>query len=259
MNFQCNVCGVEVKGCPIENIDREIASCPECHSTVRIRSIIHCLSMALFKRSILLPEFPVDAEIVGIGLSDSLGYAIRLAKKFSHTNTYYHQEPFFDICAPVGDRRASCDFLISSDVFEHVAPPAQTAFQHAFEVLKPGGVLILTVPFTNEAETIEHFPDLYDYRVIQFINEYVLVNRAVDGQYTLYRNLVFHGGPGSTLEMRVFCRRALLRHLADAGFIEVQILDKDVPEWGILHKHPWSLPILAKRPGIRRSRHNADH
>jgi hypothetical protein len=114
MDFQCNVCGTAVKGCPIEDIDRETASCPICHSTVRMRSIVHLLSMALFGRSMPLPEFPVDCGIVGIGLSDWAGYAEPLAKKVGYTNTFYHQEPFFDICAPVDDRRSTCDFLIST-------------------------------------------------------------------------------------------------------------------------------------------------
>jgi hypothetical protein len=37
-------------------------------------------------------------------------------------------------------------------------------------------------------------------------------------------------------------------NLTDAGFTAVQVLDDDVSQWGILHKHPWSLPILARRP-----------
>ncbi|WP_445492895.1 methyltransferase domain-containing protein [Rhodopseudomonas sp. RCAM05734] len=248
MDFQCNVCGTEVKNCPVENIDREIASCPTCNSSVRIRSIAHLLSMALFGRSMPVTEFPADRSIVGIGLSDGLGYAQPIAERLGYTNTFFHQEPFFDICAPVGDRAGTCDFMISTEVFEHVAPPAQTAFQHAFDVLKPGGTLLLTVPFTNNPETVEHFPELDDYRTLQFGDEYVLVNRAVDGQYTMHRNLVFHGGPGTTLEMRVYSRSAVEKHLADAGFVDVQVFDQDIPKWGILHRYPWSLPIVATRP-----------
>ena len=251
MDFQCNVCGTEVKNCPVENIDREISSCPTCHSSVRIRSIAHLLSMALFGRSMPLTEFPVDRSIVGIGLSDGLSYAQPIAERLGYVNTFFHQEPFFDICAPVGDRAASCDFMISTEVFEHVAPPAQTAFQNAFDVLKPGGVLLLTVPFTNNPDTIEHFPELHDYRTLQFGDDYVLVNRAIDGQYTMHRNLVFHGGPGTTLEMRVYSRRAVEQHLADAGFVDVQVFDQDIPKWGIIHRYPWSLPIVARRPGAR--------
>lgn len=249
MDFQCNVCGQMAKDIPIENIDREISSCPHCASSVRFRSIVHLLSLSLFGRSIALPDFPTSSQITGIGLSDWDGYAVPLADKLNYANTYYHQEPYFDICQPVRERNSSCDFLISTEVFEHVPPPAQVAFRHALDVLKPGGTLILTVPFTNDHETAEHFPELHDFQIIKFADKYVMVNHTADGRFSLHENLVFHGGPGSTLEMRVYTRSALQRHLTDAGFVDIRFIDEDIPQWGILHKHPWSLPILARRPG----------
>ena len=90
------------------------------------------------------------------------------------------------------------DFVISTEVFEHVAPPVSRAFTGAFSLLKPGGHLILTTPFTNKPATVEHFPDLQDYRIVEFSDDYVLVNRAKDGRYALHENLIFHGGPGTT-------------------------------------------------------------
>ncbi len=248
LNFTCNVCGTEIAECPIEIIDREVSSCSNCHSSVRFRSVVHLLSMGLFGRTIPLPRFPHDLTIKGLGMSDWPGYAEPLAKKFSYTNTYFHQPPFLDISAPVTERARTCDFVISTEVFEHVAPPVGRAFSHTFDLLKPGAHLILTVPFTNAPTTTEHFPDLHDYRIIQFGQDYVLVNRTKDGRYALHEKLCFHGGPGTTLEMRIFCMQDVIGHLTDAGFTDVQVFGDDVPQWGILHKHPWSLPILARRP-----------
>jgi len=248
MDFVCNVCETRVIDCPIEKIDREIPSCVKCGSTVRMRSIVHLLSSALYGRSIPLPQFPLDRSIIGLGLSDWPGYANVLAQKFSYTNTYFHQPPLLDIVTPDLDRAATCDFVISTEVFEHVLPPVARAFTGVFTLLKPGGHLLLTVPFTNNPETVEHFPELHDYRIIQFDENYVLVNRTRDDRYVIHENLIFHGGPGTTLEMRVFCRADLERHLAAAGFTEIQIFAEDKAEWGILHKHPWSLPILARKP-----------
>ena len=178
MDFTCNICETKNSGCPIEKIDREISSCRKCGSTVRFRSIIHLTSVALFGRSLALPEFPADPTIVGIGLSDWAGYAASLEAKFAYTNTYYHQPPLLDIAEPVGERAKTCDFVISTDVFEHVAPPVQRAFTGAFDLLKPGGHLILTAPFTNEPATIEHFPNLHDYRIVSLCRRHVLVNRT---------------------------------------------------------------------------------
>ena len=61
----------------------------------------------------------------------------------------------------------------------------------------------------------EHFPDLYDYSIAQLKNDWVLVNRTRDGRLETFDKLVFHGGPGSTLEMRVFSERTLKQMLVD--------------------------------------------
>lgn len=195
-----------------------------------------------------LPNWPVNKSIVGIGLSDWSEYATRLTAKFSYTNTYFHMEPQLDIANLPPERRSSCDFLISSDVFEHVVPPAQKAFRGAFDVLKPGGHLIFTVPFTNQETTDEHYPELHNYRIVQFGSEYVVLNRTADGRYVVHEHPIFHGGPGTTLEMRIFCERDVIEQLRIVGF-DAEVIRQDIPDWGILfHGRPWSLPILARKP-----------
>jgi SAM-dependent methyltransferase len=197
-----------------------------------------------------LPQFPHDKSIVGLGMSDRPAYAKTLAERLSFTNTFFHQEPFFDITASLGSRAGTCDFVISSEVFEHVAPPVERAFLGAFNLLKPGGHLILTTPFVNAPHTVEHFPDLHDYRVLRFDEHAVVVNRTREGQYAVHENPRFHGIERPSLEMRIFGRDALLKCLADAGFIDVHVLGENVPEWGIVHKQSLSLPILATRPQL---------
>jgi predicted SAM-dependent methyltransferase len=249
MDFICNVCATSVTRVPIERIDREIPSCPMCGSSVRFRSIIHLLSTALFGHSIPLPDFPDDPSIIGIGLSDWLGYSKPLARKIGYINTFFHKKPFLDISQPVSiERRNTCDFVISSDVFEHVSPPVSNAFRGAFDLLKPSGHFILTVPFTLDSETIEHFSELHDYRIVQIGDEFVVHNETKDGRFMLHENPIFHGGTGTTLEMRVFCRSDLEKHLSAAGFSDIQVCNDDAPRWGIIHKCQWSLPIITKRP-----------
>jgi SAM-dependent methyltransferase len=248
MDFVCNVCGGETFDCALKELPREARTCVHCGSSIRSRSVIHALSLALFGRSLSLPEFPADPSIVGLGLSDWVCYAKSLAEKFSYTNTFFHAEPFLDISAPITNAAETCDFLIASEVFEHVCPPVSRAFGGAFKLLKPGGNLVLTVPFSNAAETVEHYPELHDYKIVQFGNEHVLVNRTASGRFEIFEKPVFHGGPGTTLEMRIFSRDGLKRHLAAAGFENIRFLGKDAPQWGIVYNGPWSLPILAKRP-----------
>src|ERR1044072_1657831 len=97
--FKCNICGAQ---CLVahSHLQREVASCETCGSTPRARAIIRALSLELFGKNVVLPEFPVNREIRGLGMSDWEGYAARLADKFSYTNTYYHKEPRPDNARP---------------------------------------------------------------------------------------------------------------------------------------------------------------
>ena len=246
IEFQCNICGF---GNRIERsgFDRERRSCKRCHSSVRTRSIVHLLSMELFGESLTIDEFPKSEHITGIGLSDWKGYAGALAKKFAYVNTYYHKSPKLDICNPKGFDPV--DFLIASEVFEHVNPPVRDAFTGAYAALKDGGVLILTTPFMNRiGRTIEHFPELHEFKLTRrMFGGYKLINTTMDGRRQVFRNLKFHGGEGQALEMRLFSRNDILDHLRSAGFTRVDIRDEDCPERGILWLHPWSTPMVARR------------
>lgn len=246
--FCCNICGTDSAGVPHTAFGREGASCSTCGSSVRLRGVVHHLSQCLFGRSMRLADFPQRRDINGVGLSDWAGYAGPLAEKFNYVNTFYHQEPLVDITAPPPILIGHADFLISTDVFEHVPPPVQRAFDASFAILKPNGWLILTVPFTDVPRTIEHFPALHTFKVIELGGEYVLVNRAADGAVTARSGLVFHGGPGDTLEMRVFSRADTVAALRQAGFVDITVHDGAVPEWGILPPHHHGLPITARRP-----------
>src|SRR5437660_358207 len=175
VSFYCNICG---QAClkKLEELERESRSCAGCGSTVRWRSVIHALSIELFGESIPLSDFPVMPEITGIGMSDWNGYAIPLAQKFSYQNTYYHQDPKLDITAIDPALEGKFDFIISSDVFEHIAPPVSAAFENVRKLLKPNGALVFTVPYWKHDRTVEHFPELCDYKILEKNGNYVLMN-----------------------------------------------------------------------------------
>ena len=211
-----------------------------------MRSMIHLLTAELFGRSIALPDLSPRKDIIGIGLSDAEGYAAPLALKLSYTNTYFHKEPRLDIAATIpADDAAGYDFIMASDVFEHIAPPVSRAFANARRLLKPRGVLIFSVPYSLAADTVEHFAELHDYRLIEVDGSWRLENRTVDGREQVFTDLVFHGGPGSTLEMRLFSRAGLEREFAEAGFARMRVADEAVPEFGIIWPEPWSVPMVA--------------
>lgn len=246
LDYRCNICGSACRQFA-GSLQREAPSCSGCGSTVRMRSMIHALSCALFGYGIALPDFPEARGTRGIGMSDWDGYAVPLAKKLGYLNTYYHQEPRLDITDISDNDVASVDFIISTDVFEHVRPPVSLAFGNALKMLKPCGAFIFSVPYKLSGETIEHFPDLHDFRIEDRQGRRVLLNRTVEGIEQVFPDLVFHGGPGDTLEMRVFSESGVLRALEDAGFHDVRIMRAPCFEFGIWHATSSSLPIVARR------------
>jgi SAM-dependent methyltransferase len=245
--FTCNICGAS-NACRVEELQRENSSCSSCGSNVRTRGILHVLSMELFGVSMTLPEFPRVKSLRGIGTSDDGQYANRLMEKFDYRNTFYHRQPRFDLTNPAEEEFGQYDFVISSEVLEHVPPPADAAMQTLFRLLKPTGVLILTVPYSVEATTAEHFPDLHQYGIAQVAGHTVLVNRTRDGRMQVFENLVFHGGwNGPALEMREFTETGLKAVLAAAGFSQVRINGEDYRPFGIVNAVSWSLPIAARK------------
>jgi SAM-dependent methyltransferase len=244
VSFICNICG---QNNSIPALTHEASSCSGCGSNVRLRALVYMLSMELFGEGMLLPEFPCLKAIKGLGLSDQLSYAGLLAGKFDYINTFYDREPRIDITEAHPDRHGTYDFILSSDVFEHIGVPVDRAFEEVYKLLKPHGVLCLTVPFSLKQETVEHFPDLHEYAIVGLSGVPMLINRRKDGSLEVRENLVFHGGEGATLEMRLFSRKDLEKKLTAAGFETVIFQTESVPRFGIAYEGDWSLPMVARK------------
>ena len=245
LSFQCNLCDSFCLK-PMSELSREVPSCDGCGSTVRVRAIIQVLSLELFGQSLGLNDFPKRLDIAGLGMSDWEGYAGGLAKKFAYTNTFYHKEPRMDLRNIDLQLEGKFDFVISSEVFEHIPPPVSLAFENTRRLLKPTGVLIFSAPYSKQEETVEHFPELYDYRVVETDGIRKLVNVTRSGASQVFDNLTFHGGEGSTLEMRVFSESSLIREFQRAGFTRINIHKSPDFEHGIYWRSDWSLPMSVR-------------
>jgi hypothetical protein len=81
-------------------------------------------------------------------------------------------------------------------VFEHVEPPVAQAFENAARLLKPSGVLLLTVPWVWDGDPSMAIPEFHDWRLDREESHYVIINRRPDGQVELFRDMVFDGSPG---------------------------------------------------------------
>jgi SAM-dependent methyltransferase len=189
--------------------------------------------MELFGKSLAIQDFPNRQDLIGVGMSDWQGYANRLAKKLNYVNTYYHKEPLLDITSVDPSLSNLYDFIIATEVFEHISQPISRAFENAYRLLKPGGVLIFSVPYV-EGQTTEHFPELWKSGICKEKNSWVLLNETTDGRLQRYETLTFHGGPGTTVEMRLFGKTSLAKNFTDAGFVEIRVHEKEVDNFGIL-------------------------
>jgi len=245
--FSCNICGTESDRAEIDIFDREKTSCTHCGSNLRSRTIIDILANNLFGKSISLVDFPVDKSIKGLGVSDWIGYADLLSKKFSYTNTYFHKSPKFDITNIPLDDHDKYDFIIISEVLEHIDDPVDKGFTNLYMLLKKNGICIITVPFINFETTLEHYPDLYEYKITEVEGKRSLVNRTRTGKIETFYNLQYHGGGGETLEKRIFTRQSLVSNLLRAGFKDIDFYRYVKPQIGIKWIVNWSVPISAKK------------
>ena len=244
IRFQCNICGSINETTEVAAFDRESASCVSCGSNLRYRAIIDILSKHLYGKSTVLVDFPTDKSIIGLGVSDWLGYANALGAKLSYTNTYYHTEPRLDITDIPSSEYEKYDFVIVSDVLEHIDLPLAKGFRNLFNLLKPQGICIITVPFMNFERTLEHYPELYRYHFFERDGQTVLINTTQDGRVQTFTELQFHGGSGSTLEKRIFTRSSLHNELARAGFTGmVDFCDRPNLDFGIKWIVNWSVPV----------------
>jgi SAM-dependent methyltransferase len=253
--FTCNVCGHRNEVYSSLDIDREWSSCIGCGSSARSRWIVYALSTEIYGRSLACPDFPVRKNIRGLGLSDWPPLASLLAEKFSYQNTFFDEEPRFDIAGKLPESmRGQFDFVIASEVFEHIAPPVEKAFGNLGLLLKPDGFVVFSAPWLYEP-TEEHFPALFDWSLEKEGEKITLVNRRADGHVEKFDNLLFHGGPGFTLEMRRFGKQDLDRYFEAAGFKSLDYMKPDrYIDCGIIFHDPKSMPCIARRDKPKRLR-----
>jgi SAM-dependent methyltransferase len=245
--FRCNVCGAGNE-LPGGQVHREMLCCVGCRANARFRGVVRAVQEALLGNTeTALRAARPRREVRGIGMSDSGIYAGELARLFDYRNTFYHTEPLLDVTDVRSTQQyRELDFVVSSDVLEHVRAPVSDALENIRGMLKPGGVLILSVPYLRGYMTIEHYPHLMDYEIVKVGKKYVVVNVRADGLVEQFPVPVFHGGPGSVLEMRVFGEGDLMAMLAYAGF-EVRVLEASLPEIGYVWRLQAESPLWRGR------------
>jgi hypothetical protein len=247
LDYTCNICASRNRRARSE-LTREGASCSACGSSVRIRSLMRVLSLELFGTVVPLAHLPRIKSLRGLGMSDTHSYAEHLSRNFDYRNTFWGHPPHLDITSPGPEHRGQYDFIVSSEILEHVSPPVEQAFRNLRDMLTDTGVLVMTVPYSIEDKMTEHYPDLYEYGFVRLGETTALVNSTRTGEVQVFRDPVFHQeGAQNALEMREFTEKDLKRIINAAGFIEVRIHAEDDPDFGVIHQETWSLPITARK------------
>jgi SAM-dependent methyltransferase len=178
------------------------------------------LSKLLKNAGLHLYQWPVNKAVRILESSARGPYPVMLGDKFDYYSTEYDPAKI----AHGKDPRAYADFqklhyddemfdfVIASDVFEHVRDD-KAGYREVFRVLKQGGSLVLTVPYDHEQlETV------------------VRVDTSGEKDTHLLAP-EYHGGGGHTLTYRNY-GRDLLSLLHRIGF-SVGRLDAEVPAYGI--------------------------
>jgi SAM-dependent methyltransferase len=245
--FTCNITGNKFD---LDNSEKNREGGLRFGYNSRFRAICYVLSKMLFGEVNVLSNLEVNKNIKGIGMSDDT-WANICEEKFNYINTFYHCEPFLDIYNNDHvNKYQELDFVISSDVFEHINPypGLQIAFNNLYKMLKNEGVLVFSVPYYGN-ELIEHFPNLYDYKIVYENNKHILYNTTKDGNKEIFDNLCFHGGPGSVLEMRVFSKNSVETFLLNSGFTDIKFyeVDSDMNNYGIFWENDCRYIISAKK------------
>lgn len=216
---------------------REAQNCTWCKSTSRERAILFQIHKQVLLKKTRYPFRKV--KILGVSDGYLTSTALTRIYKKRYTNYHYHIEPKLDITDVSQSLCASADIVSCSEVLEHVQPPIQKAFDGLYQILKPDGVVVLSVPHTDiNGEHIEHFPVMTDSGLFERGSRYVLVGRGLDGQMFEFLDLTFHGGIGTTLEYRIFSQKSLIKFLESSNFKKL-LSCKNMRLFGI-NWEPWS-------------------
>lgn len=102
---------------------------------MRARHLIYCLLDNL-KLYPILSFTPPQKNIKGLGMSDDGRYSRTLKNVFDYQNTFYDTEPKLDIMLTNDALKDSYDFIICSDILEHIIGDWRQAIKNLYSYLK---------------------------------------------------------------------------------------------------------------------------
>ncbi len=216
---QCNICGHQGEF-QRPGGGREGMLCGNCASSSRLRAVVYWLSKVTGNEGAPLHLWRKNPSIVILESSARGSYPVMLSDKFDYYATEYDPQRI----AGGKDPRGFADFqklhyadstfdvVIASDVFEHVRDDA-AGYREIYRTLKPGGTLLLTVPYSHDQPGTLRRVDTSGAEDVHLMEP------------------EYHGGGGHTLTYRTY-GRDLLSLLARTGFA-VAHSRTEIPQLGI--------------------------
>lgn len=246
----CNICGQITFFDTHEANFREHTPCRKCQSVNRYRQMMAVLlHLALGRgagRFSSLRDLPRSLTVWNAEATRALHLHLK-----AHLGGNYVSSEYIDPELPSGTevdgvlhvdmqkthfRDESLDFILSSDVVEHV-PFYRDALRETWRILKFGGAHVFTIPFYHHRFTIERRATM-----------------AADGSIEHHLKPWFHGDPlrpDGVLCFNVFAPE-LLAELEAIGF-EAQLLRVHSPVHGILGNNGFVLVARKTRAPLHRS------
>ena len=162
-----------------------------------------------------------DLSRHGVGISDDWRLSQLLASRFAYTNTFLHRYPILDIADPPDILMNSLEFVLCSDVLEHVLGDVDIAIRGLYSILRPGGFVVASIPLSG-SEHIEYFPDCTTVQAFENAVEWT----DKFGKLHVNQSPIYHGGDGRTLTFRQFTERSFADALTKGGFVDVRKLSR---------------------------------
>jgi len=173
--------------------------CESCGATWRACAVIRGVLAGLgYPEGIDINEISTDLSRTGLGIGDDWKLARMLSQKFAYTNSFLQRFPIVDLLDPPNSCIEYFEFITCSDVLEHTAPPRKKPIAGLFQMLKPGGFAVISVPTKKDVVFHEYYPDLVGWCVVDGAVHW----NDLHGNSFVDENPEFHGGEGSTLVFR---------------------------------------------------------
>ena len=218
MTGRCNICGWSDRFLRLDR-GREGTVCRNCGSTSRNRAVAYVLGRVLDEdQAVFRWKYRLSTPVLESSARGALAMYFRM--KFDYYGTEFdpaqiaagmHPRDYADFQKLHYDAD-TFDCVVASDVFEHIRRD-DDAMREVRRVLKPGGYLVLTVPYDHErAQTIQRVDTSGPADV-----------HLLPPQY--------HGGGGHTLAYREY-GRDLSNLMSSAGFfVQREVVER--PDFGI--------------------------